>query len=305
MARHRHPPAPGASPAARDPAAAEGGTVAHRTGAGHRPGQGLASSRYRAAVSGRDRAPGRDAGGPTVTASPACRGWGCAAVPVMARGPGRRPGRRPDAGDSARRRPRSLAAGSPGSASPAARTAWGARAVPVPASARQPADAPRGDRGRQSGPRYREPAVTAGTVPTGRPSSCRAWEPGRGRRICGRTPVTREESHAVMPLPPQRRHMVNGCSHSDTRYTANQAAASPITASHSVTRPRACAAEACRLAADASARWCSVATFAVTIGKTPLPYPGGLVTTKDRDAASRAQWSGYGHLSWPYKRHPG
>ena len=36
-----------------------------------------------------------------------------------------------------------------------------------------------------------------------------------------------------MPLPPQRRHMVNGCSHSDTRYTANQAAASPITASHS------------------------------------------------------------------------
>ena len=43
-----------------------------------------------------------------------------------------------------------------------------------------------------------------------------------------------------MPLPPQRRHMVNGCSHSDTRYTANQAAASPITASHSAAWPEAC-----------------------------------------------------------------
>jgi len=33
-----------------------------------------------------------------------------------------------------------------------------------------------------------------------------------------------------------------------------------------------------------------------------LPYPGGLVTTKDPDAVRRAQWSGYGHLSWPYRR---
>ena len=40
-----------------------------------------------------------------------------------------------------------------------------------------------------------EPAVTAGTAPTGQPSSCPAWAPARGRRIGGRTPVTREENH--------------------------------------------------------------------------------------------------------------
>ena len=93
----------------------------------------------------------------------------------------------------------------------------------------------------------------------------------------------------VMPLPPQRRHMVNGCSHSDTRYTAHQAAASPITASHRTAWPGACAARACRLAARASARQGSGATFTVSIGTTPLPYPGGLDTTQDSAAASRAQ----------------
>ena len=57
----------------------------------------------------------------------------------------------------------------------------------------------------------------------------------------------------VMPVPPQRRHMVNGCSHSDTRYTANQAAVTPITASHSP-------------AAGRAPRW--------RAGWPPMPAPG-------------------------------
>ncbi len=201
MARHRHPPAPGARPATRDPAAAEGSTVADGTGAGHRPGRGLAGSRYRAAVSGRDPAPGVRPAVPastTVMASLACRGWSCAAVPVMARGPGTaarspatgcahvaaRVAAPPWPGGRLTRQHLPRRPGLPGEPGP----------FRVPASARQPADVSRGARLVIRAAGTREPAVTAGTVPTGRPSSCRAWEPGRGRRICGRTPVTREGS---------------------------------------------------------------------------------------------------------------
>ena len=159
----------------------------------------------------------------------------------------------------------------------------------VPASARPPAECPsRGPRQAIRAAGTRERAVTAGTVPTGRPSACRAGAPARGRRICGRSPATTErtggdpaaaaaaaQGERVQPQRhPVRRHA--GRRQPDHGQPQRRVAGG-------VRRGGVPAGS------RASARQCSGATFAVTIGTTPLPYPGGLVTTKDPDAASRAQ----------------
>ena len=199
MARHRHPPAPGASPATRDPACRG---RRHRGARDRRRAQARAGPGQLPVPGGGVRAgscPGRrgGAGQHDRDGQPGLPGLR-AAVPVMTRGHGTA-ARSPAAGCA------HVAAGASAPPWPGGRLTRqhlprrpGLPGEPgpfrVPASARQPADVSRGARQVIRATGTREPAVTAGTVPTGRPSSCRAWEPGRGRRICGRTPVTREGS---------------------------------------------------------------------------------------------------------------
>ena len=198
MARHRHPAGTGSQPGGPGPGrrgrqhrgAPDRRTAQDRAGPGQFPGPG-----------GGVRAgscPGREASGAgqhdrTASGVP---GLGCAAVPVMARGQGRRPqaggrmrarGRR-GGGAAVAWRPARPGSTCPGEGCPGSLGSSRAR------GARQPADAPRARQAiRATG--TGEPAVTAGTVPTARPSSCRAGASARGRCTCGRTPVTREENH--------------------------------------------------------------------------------------------------------------
>ena len=211
-------------------------------------------------------------------------------------GPGRR-----HAGAAAAVRPAHQAAHPP--VAQAAPDAWAVPGAGIGAAA---GGCPlRGQRQAVRAAASREPGCHRGY----RPHGPAAIVPSRG--TSPRPPHLRQNARdqgknpAVMPVPAQRRHRVNGCSHSDTRYATTLAAARPVTASQSMTWLRPCAAEACWLAAYASARQWSGATFTVTIGVTSLPYRGGLVTTQDHEAASRAQDSGNGHLSWPYPRHAG
>ena len=110
----------------------------------------------------------------------------------------------------------------------------------------------------------------------------------------------------MMPLPPQRRHRVNGCSHSDTRYASHAGRRQP---GHG--QPERDMAEGVRRggvpAGSLRQRQAVVRCdfrgdhrqdlFAVS-GRVGY-HPGSRVPPVAHNE------SGYGHLSWPYPRHAG